>query len=65
MAGHSVAANNLGSHKNVFVSASKKLGPGSKKTEEEVHCHSCKKDCSKQRFYRKQVSFRVSLFSVR
>lgn len=57
--------NNLATHKNVFLSASKKLGPGaavsSKKPEEEVHCHSCKKDCSKQRFYKKQVSVEAFL----
>jgi SWI/SNF related-matrix-associated actin-dependent regulator of chromatin subfamily C len=58
--GHSVATNNLATRNNVFVSPSKKLGPGSKTSEEEVHCHSCKKDCSKQPFHRKQqpdVSF--------
>lgn len=59
LAGRSTTAshvNNLATHKNVFLSASKKLGPGSKKPEEQVHCHSCQKDCAKQRFYRKQVS---------
>lgn len=61
--GHSISgthANNLATHRNVFSPASKKVGTrfvdGHKTPDEELRCQSCKKECSKQRFYRKQVS---------
>ena len=63
LAGRSSGAshvNNLSTHNNVYSSSSKKAASGGtagfKRPEEEVQCSSCKKDCGKQRYYRKQVS---------
>ena len=55
-------ANNLSTHKNVYLPESKKASGGAttgfKKVEEEVvHCCLCKEDCSKQqRYHKNQVS---------